>query len=149
MPTEPTPASGPALVHLRASKNGASVGDTFYDQVGGREFFEKLIVEFYRGVENDPVLRPMYEEDLGPAILRMTMFFEQYWGGPSTYSEKRGHPRLRMRHQPFTVNPDSRDRWLKHMRAAVDSMNLPPLHQQTLWDYVERAAHAMINTFDE
>lgn len=146
-PTEPTPASGPAAVHLRSGENGAALGPSFYEQVGGRAFFEKLVVEFYRGVAADPVLRPMYEEDLGPATERMTMFLEQYWGGPGTYSEQRGHPRLRMRHQPFMVNPDARDRWLSHMRNAVDSMDLPPLQRETLWDYLERAAHAMVNTF--
>jgi hemoglobin len=123
---------------------------TFYDEVGGRATFEKLSLEFYKGVAGDPVLKPMYpEEDLAAATERLTMFFEQYWGGPSTYSEQRGHPRLRMRHQPFKVNPDARDRWLLHMRAAVDTLGLSPLHEATLWDYLERAAQAMVNTFDE
>jgi hemoglobin len=89
------------------------------------------------------------EEDLGPAAERLTMFLEQYWGGPGTYSEQRGHPRLRMRHMPFKVNPDARDRWLLHMRAAVDTLGLSPLHEATLWDYLERAAQAMVNTVDE
>lgn len=123
---------------------------TFYEQVGGHPTFQKLVDEFYRGIASDPVLKPMYpEEDLGPAAERMTMFLEQYWGGPGTYSERRGHPRLRMRHMPFAVNPDARDRWLSHMRAAVDSLELSPLHEATLWDYLERAAQAMVNTFDE
>jgi hemoglobin len=123
---------------------------SFYEEVGGRATFEKLSREFYKGIGNDPVLKPMYpEEDLGPATERLTMFFEQYWGGPSTYSEQRGHPRLRMRHMPFKVNPDARDRWLLHMRAAVDTLGLSPLHEATLWDYLERAAQAMVNTFDE
>ena len=122
---------------------------TFYETVGGRETFERLVAEFYRGVADDPVLRPMYpEEDLGPAAERLTMFLEQYWGGPGTYSEQRGHPRLRMRHLPFKVNPEARDRWLGHMRAAVDSLGLPPLAEETLWDYLQRAAHAMVNTFE-
>ncbi len=112
--------------------------------------FERLVAEFYRGVADDPVLRPMYpEEDLGPAAERLTMFLEQYWGGPGTYSEQRGHPRLRMRHQPFKVNPEARDRWLAHMRAAVDSLDLPPLAEETLWDYLQRAAFAMVNTFED
>ncbi|MCU1413695.1 MAG: globin [Microbacteriaceae bacterium] len=123
---------------------------TFYDDIGGRPVFEKLVREFYIGVGADPVLRPMYpDEDLEGAIQRLTGFLEQYWGGPGTYSEVRGHPRLRMRHQPFKVNPDARDRWLLHMRAAVDSLQLSPLDDQTLWDYLERAAHAMVNTFEE
>ena len=77
------------------------------------------------------------------------MFLEQYWGGPSTYSEQRGHPRLRMRHAPFAVTPEMRDRWLTHMRDAVDSLDLPPDQHRELWAYLERAAHFMVNTFDE
>ncbi len=88
------------------------------------------------------------EEDLGPAAERLTMFLEQYWGGPSTYSERRGHPRLRMRHVPFHVDPDARDRWLAHMRVAVDEIGLSPLHEATMWDYLQRAAFAMVNTFE-
>lgn len=123
---------------------------SFYDDVGGRPTFEKLVTEFYRGVAGDPVLKPMYpEDDLGPAAERLLLFLEQYWGGPSTYGETRGHPRLRMRHMPFKVNPDARDRWLHHMRAALDTLDLSPLHEAELWAYLERAAHAMVNTFDE
>ncbi|HEY2556972.1 MAG TPA: globin [Diaminobutyricibacter sp.] len=135
---------------LRSSENGPGVEGTFYDLVGGHETFDRLVAAFYRGVAADPVLKPMYpEEDLGPAEERLRMFLEQYWGGPGTYSEQRGHPRLRMRHMPFKVNPDARDRWLTHMREAVDSLDLPPLQHATLWDYLERAAHAMVNTFEE
>jgi hemoglobin len=124
--------------------------DSFYVAVGGHETFVRLVDEFYRGVAGDPLLRPMYpEEDLGPAAERLTLFLEQYWGGPTTYSDERGHPRLRMRHAPFTVNPLARDRWLLHMRAAVDSLGLAPLHHAELWDYLERAAHSMLNTFDD
>ncbi len=89
------------------------------------------------------------EPDLGPAADRLRTFLEQYWGGPTTYSDGRGHPRLRMRHAPYKVNPAARDRWLVHMRTAVDSLDLPPLQHATLWDYLERAAHAMVNTFEE
>ncbi|MDN3494478.1 globin [Planococcus sp. APC 4015] len=122
---------------------------SFYDEIGGRPVFERLVDVFYDGVAGDDVLQPMYpEEDLGPAKRRLLMFLEQYWGGPTTYSEERGHPRLRMRHGPFHVNPDARDRWLAHMRAAVDALELPPLHEATLWDYLQRAAHAMVNTFE-
>jgi hemoglobin len=122
--------------------------ETFYAQVGGHETFVRL-VNFYRGVAADDVLKPMYpEDDLGPAAERLTLFLEQYWGGPTTYSERRGHPRLRMRHMPFHVNPDARDRWLTHMRRAVDELELSPLHEATLWDYLQRAAHAMVNTFE-
>ncbi|SKC48014.1 globin [Okibacterium fritillariae] len=126
------------------------LSSNFYDEVGGRPVFQKLVHEFYRGVAGDPVLKPMYpEEDLGPAEERLLLFLEQYWGGPGTYSEQRGHPRLRMRHMPFKVNPDARDRWLLHMRAALDTLELSPMHEAALWDYLERAAHAMVNTFDE
>ncbi|MGN8025957.1 globin [Microbacterium sp. 22242] len=122
---------------------------SFYDQVGGHETFQRLVGAFYREVAQDPVLKPMYpEEDLGPAAERLTMFLEQYWGGPTTYGERRGHPRLRMRHVPFHVDPDARDRWLRCMRIAVDEAQLPPIHEATLWDYLERAAHAMVNTFE-
>jgi hemoglobin len=123
---------------------------TFYDEVGGEAVFAKLAHEFYKGVAKDPVLKPMYpEEDLGPAEERLKLFLEQYWGGPSTYSDQRGHPRLRMRHMPFKINPDARDRWLGHMGHAVDTLNLPPLQRETLLSYLERAAYAMTNTFEE
>ena len=123
---------------------------SFYDAVGGHDTFVRLVDAFYRGVATDEVLKPMYpEDDLGPAAVRLTMFLEQYWGGPTTYQETRGHPRLRMRHQPYRVNPDARDRWLAHMRAAVATLDLAPLQAATLWDYLERAAHAMVNTFEE
>ncbi|WP_229382012.1 globin [Microbacterium schleiferi] len=122
---------------------------SFYEAVGGHETFVRIVDGFYRGVADDPVLRPMYpEEDLEPAKERLLMFLEQYWGGPTTYSAQRGHPRLRMRHAPFHVNPDARDRWLAHMRAALDEVGLSPLHEETLWDYLSRAAHAMVNTFE-
>ena len=123
---------------------------TFYEAVGGEPTFRKLVDEFYAGVATDPVLRPVYpEEDLGPAAERLRMFLEQYWGGPGTYGEQRGHPRLRMRHGAFKVNPDARDRWLAHMRTAVDTLDLSPLHEATLWDYLQRAAHSLVNTFEE
>nr|WP_282595119.1 globin [Naasia sp. SYSU D00057] len=132
------------------SPGGEAMQGNFWEQVGGRPTFERLVREFYRGVASDPVLLALYpEQDLEPAIQRLTGFLEQYWGGPTTYSQERGHPRLRMRHMPFKVNPDQRDRWLKHMRAAVDSLDLPPLQDATLWAYLERAAHAMVNTFDD
>ncbi len=121
--------------------------ESFYAAVGGHETFVRLVDVFYQGVATDPLLRPMYpEEDLGPARRRLVMFLEQYWGGPATYQQERGHPRLRMRHAPFPVDPDARDRWLAHMRTAVDALDLPPLHEATLWDYLERAAHSLVNT---
>lgn len=124
--------------------------DSFYEAVGGHDTFVRLVDEFYRGVATDPVLRPLYpEEDLAPAAQRLTLFLEQYWGGPTTYSQTRGHPRLRLRHAPFPVNPEARDRWLMHMRAALDTLGLAPLPKAELWDYLERAAHSLVNTFEE
>lgn len=134
---------------IRSGPGGEPVGSNFWREVGGRATFEKLVRDFYVGVQNDEVLWPMYpEDDLEGAIQRLTGFLEQYWGGPGTYSEQRGHPRLRIRHQPFKVNPDARDRWLHHMRAAVNGLSLSPLHENMLWDYLERAAHAMVNTHE-
>lgn len=122
---------------------------SFYDEIGGHETFARLVAAFYRGVADDDVLKPMYpEEDLKPAEDRLLMFLEQYWGGPGTYSAQRGHPRLRMRHAGFHINPDARDRWLAHMRSAVDELDLAPIHEATLWDYLQRAAYAMVNTFE-
>ena len=120
---------------------------TFYEAVGGEPTFRKLVDEFYAGVANDPVLRPLYPEaDLGPAADRLRMFLMQYWGGPSTYSQQRGHPRLRMRHAPFRVGAAERDAWLHHMRRAVDWLGLEPELHDALWDYLERAAMIMVNT---
>ena len=120
---------------------------SFFEAVGGHETFRALVRAFYAGVAEDDVLRPLYPEaDLEPAIERLTLFLEQYWGGPTTYSDQRGHPRLRMRHAPFAVNAQARDHWLLHMRAAVESLNLPPAYASMLWDYLERAAWSMVNT---
>lgn len=123
--------------------------DNFFARIGGHETFDRLVRQFYEGVKSDPVLRPMYpDDDLEGAVWRLTAFLEQYWGGPGTYSEQRGHPRLRMRHAAFAVTPDARDRWLQHMSAAVDALALSPMDHAELTDYLERAAHAMVNTFD-
>lgn len=135
---------------LRSGPGGEPVGSNFWREVGGRPTFEKLVRAFYDGVQTDEVLWPMYpQDDLEGAIQRLTGFLEQYWGGPGTYSEERGHPRLRIRHNPFKVNPDARDRWLHHMQVAVKGLGLSPLHENMLWDYLERAAHAMVNTHAE
>lgn len=124
-------------------------GTSFYAAVGGHATFTRLVDVFYEGVATDELLRPMYpEQDLAGAKERLTLFLEQYWGGPTTYSERRGHPRLRLRHAPFPVDGTARDRWLHHMRAAVRSLDLAPAHQAVLWDYLERAAHSMVNTAD-
>jgi len=123
---------------------------TFYDEIGGHETFRRIVHEFYRGVADDPVLRPMYpEQDLGPAEDRLRMFLEQYWGGPTTYSEQRGHPRLRMRHHPFRVDRAAHDAWLTHMLAAIDTVDSAALdddHRAALVDYVTRAAAMLVNT---
>jgi hemoglobin len=121
--------------------------ETFYDAVGGEATFRKLVSTFYAGVAQDPVLRALYpEDDLGPAAERLTLFLMQYWGGPSTYSQLRGHPRLRMRHAPFAVNSTARDAWLRHMRAALDELDLPAEQDATLWAYLSGAADALRNT---
>ncbi|MFX0537924.1 globin [Ornithinimicrobium sp. Y1847] len=125
---------------------------TFYERVGGHETFALLVREFYRGVAQDEPLKALYpEEDLGPAQDRLRLFLEQYWGGPTTYSETRGHPRLRMRHVPYAVTPDQRDRWLLHMNAAIDTIadRLSPMDEHQMRAYMANAAHAMVNTFEE
>ena len=123
---------------------------SFYERVGGKETFRLLVERFYAGVAQDPPLRELYpEEDLGPAAERLQLFLEQYWGGPHTYSETRGHPRLRIRHAPYAVTPVQRDRWLHHMLAAVDSLGLAEAEDAELREYLVRAAQFMVNAFDE
>ena len=147
-PAQPADSAQP--VTLRRGLGDDAAQGVFWEQIGGRAAFERLVRHFYEGVRTDELLWPMYpEHDLEGAIQRLTGFLEQYWGGPGTYSEERGHPRLRMRHQPFKVNPEARDHWLAHMRVAVDELELAPADDAMLWDYLERAAHAMVNTFEE
>jgi hemoglobin len=123
---------------------------SFYDQVGGHDTFVRLVRGFYEGVAADPELRALYpEQDLAAAEVRLRMFLEQYWGGPTTYSEQRGHPRLRMRHAEFAVTPAQRDRWLNHMMAALDSLQLAPAEDALLRDYLDRAAHSLVNSLQE
>ena len=120
---------------------------TFFAAVGGHETFVRLVHRFYAGVADDPLLRPLYpDQDLAAAEQRLLMFLEQYWGGPRTYSDTRGHPRLRMRHAPFAVTPAARDAWLAHMHAAVAGLGLEPAARRTLWTYLESAAHSLVNT---
>jgi hemoglobin len=124
-----------------------AAADTFYDAVGGEETFRRLVSRFYEGVADDPVLRPLYpDQDLAAAEQRLRMFLVQYWGGPRTYSELRGHPRLRMRHVPFRIGLAERDAWLGHMRDAVDSLGLPPEAERLLWDYLVMAAGSLVNS---
>ncbi|WP_462418017.1 globin [Kytococcus sp. Marseille-QA3725] len=123
---------------------------TIYEQVGGHEAFVRLTALFYEGVAADPPLREMYpEEDLGPAEERLRLFLEQFFGGPKTYSETRGHPRLRMRHAPFAVTPAQRDRWLRHMHHAMDQMDFPREADEMMRAYFDRAAHFMVNAEEE
>jgi len=119
---------------------------TFYEAVGGEETFRRLVSRFYQGVAADLLLRPLYpEEDLAGAEERLRLFLIQYWGGPNTYSQRRGHPRLRMRHARFVIGQAERDAWLRHMTEAVDSLELPePLHGMLL-DYLTSASQALIN----
>ena len=119
---------------------------SLYDAAGGMPFFKALVQRFYAGVATDPVLRPLYPEaDLGGAQRRLTLFLAQYWGGPRTYDDERGHPRLRMRHMPFAIGPAERDAWLRLMRDAVARSDAPPEVAARLVAYVEMAAEAMRN----
>ncbi|WP_132294386.1 globin [Kribbella sp. VKM Ac-2568] len=120
---------------------------TVFAAVGGEEPIRRLVHLFYQGVAEDPLLRAMYpEEDLGPAEERMALFLIQFWGGPRSYSERRGHPRLRLRHAPFRVDRAAHDAWLHHMRTALDALHLPPPIEQELWNSLTTTAAAMINT---
>jgi len=117
-----------------------------FEAAGGAPAFRELVGRFYARVATDPVLRAIYpEEDLSGATERLTLFLIQYWGGPATYSQLRGHPRLRMRHQPFAIGRRERDAWLGHMTAAVDSLDLAPGVRKALLDYFDAASTAMIN----
>ena len=123
---------------------------TFYDEIGGFETMRRIVHRFYEGVAEDEVLRPLYpEEDLSAAEERFLHFLVQYWGGPTTYSSNRGHPRLRMRHAPFAVTPVAAQRWLVHFREGLDSVELTPEQDARFWDYVTHAAQFMVNTFEE
>ena len=119
---------------------------SFYDEVGGHDTFHAIVSRFYQLVREDEILRPIYPEDeLDAAEERLRMFLEQYWGGPRTYSDRRGHPRLRMRHAPFRIGYIERDAWLRCMRVAVDEANLPEERRRQMWEYFEMAATSMMN----
>jgi hemoglobin len=123
---------------------------TFYDEIGGSPTIRAIVKRFYAGVAEDEVLRPMYPEaDLTDAEERFALFLEQYWGGPTTYSDTRGHPRLRMRHAPFAVTATARDHWLTHFRAGLDEADLTPEQREQFWGYVTHAAQFMINTMED
>lgn len=120
---------------------------SFYAEVGGEPTFRALVARFYAGVAEDPVLRPIYpEEDLAGAEERLRLFLMQYWGGPTTYSDTRGHPRLRMRHAPFTIGERERLAWLSRMRAALDTLALTPQQDERLWGYLQTAAFSLQNS---
>lgn len=122
------------------------MSETYYERFGGAPAFTKLVDTFYENVKVDPLLSPMYpEQDFEGAARRLRMFLEQYWGGPHTYSDERGHPRLRMRHAPFPIGVAERDAWLACMKPAVDEMNLNEELYAELWGYLEGAANFMIN----
>ncbi len=120
---------------------------SLYERVGGRPVFDQLVGEFYSGVATDPVLRPLYEEeDLAPAQERLTLFLVQYWGGPTTYSEQRGHPRLRMRHVTWQIGERERDAWLALMLPAVTRLDVADDDRAAIWDHLERAAQSLVNS---
>ena len=123
------------------------MSETFYDAIGGEKAFEQLVSHFYALVAIDPILRPMYPtDDLHGAAIRLKMFLEQYWGGPKTYSEERGHPRLRMRHAEFKIGTQERDAWLLCMRSAVNELEMTSDQRNELWSYLEGAAQFLINS---
>jgi hemoglobin len=120
--------------------------ESLFELVGGEPTFHQLVHRFYQLVSQDPELRPVYpSRDLGPAEEHLRLFLIQYWGGPSTYNELRGHPRLRMRHARFTIGERERDLWLKHMRTAMDELALERAQDEQLWEYLQMAAHSLVN----
>lgn len=119
---------------------------TLYDAVGGEAVFRQVVDRFYDGVALDPILRPLYpDDDLAAARERLTLFLVQYWGGPSTYSELRGHPRLRMRHATWVIGERERDAWLGHMREAVLSVDVSDQARSAIWEHLDRAAQSLVN----
>ncbi len=120
--------------------------ESLYELVGGEPTFRRLVHRFYQEVAADPELRPVYPaKDLGPAEEHLRLFLMQYWGGPATYNELRGHPRLRMRHARFVISERERDAWLRHMRTALDELALDPAQDRELWDYLTMAANSLVN----
>ena len=132
------------------SEQTAQSPRTFYEAVGGEETFTRLVHRFYQEVAADPELRPVYPaKDLGPAEEHLRLFLIQYWGGPPTYNELRGHPRLRMRHARFRIGEAERDAWLRHMRTALDELDLAEALDAQLWEYLVMAAHSLVNSVTE
>ncbi len=120
---------------------------SLYEQVGGEAFFVRLVDAFYVGVEGDEILRSMYPEDLTESKRHLVLFLMQYWGGPSTYMQERGHPRLRMRHAPFHINKRARDAWLVAMNNALDRERdeITPEQFDELRAYFDMVAHQLRN----
>ena len=151
----PAPAPGPARrlipVGAQPTRSGgpAQPAVNLFDAVGGQPFFDELVARFYAAVDADPVLRPMYPDDLTEPTRHLALFLGQYWGGPTTYSDERGHPRLRMRHVPFVIGEAERDAWLRHMCAALDSLvderDIHPAIEARMLDYFGMAADGMVN----
>jgi len=138
----------PGLTRPGPAQSGPA--PSFYAAVGGEETFGRLVSRFYAEVEADPALRAVYpSRDLGPAREHLRLFLIQYWGGPATYNELRGHPRLRMRHAHFVIGEAERDAWLRHMRTAMDELALDPEHDEQLWDYLVMAARSLVNSPDD
>jgi hemoglobin len=118
---------------------------TAYTRWGGEAFFTALIERFYEGVATDPLLRPMYPDDLTDSKAHLALFLMQYWGGPPRYSEERGHPRLRMRHARFPIGSAAAEAWLRHMTAAVNDAGMDPADQAELLEYLTMAARSLVN----
>jgi hemoglobin len=128
------------------TESAASGPHSFYEAVGGEEFFDRLVHRFYQLVAEDPELRAVYPaQDLTPAEDHLRLFLIQYWGGPQTYNELRGHPRLRMRHARIVIDEAARDAWLRHMRTSLDELDVDPALDAQLWDYLVMAAHSLLN----
>ncbi|HVX68195.1 MAG TPA: globin [Mycobacteriales bacterium] len=134
---------GPQPIAIEGIESAA----TFYDSIGGHDTFERLVSGFYARVASDPVLAALYpDHDWAGAAERLMLFLEQYWGGPRTYSQTRGHPRLRARHAEFRIDIEARDRWLAHMRSALDDLGLPAEADETLWAYLTMSADVLVNS---
>ena len=146
--------ASPGSVSLKgAMREALQAPPTVFDAVGGQRFFDELVDRFYDAVETDPLLRPMYPADMGPSRGRLAGFLAQYWGGPAHYSEKRGHPRLRMRHMPFVIGLEERNAWMRHMEASLAVATLtdgtdrpvPPEIRDAMFEHFDNAATHLIN----
>ena len=143
------PATPSTLPHVATEASDGKEPVTVYAILGGMAFFDELVARFYKRVATDILLRPMYPDDLNGSKRHLALFLAQYWGGPTTYHDERGHPRLRMRHAPFVIGEPERDAWLRHMNAAIESLldewDVHPVVEARLVDYMATAADAMVN----